>query len=209
MLGIVFAIVAGYAPQPAVSSARTVPASWLAFEFAWTDISAYRATVSIFERKGARTQREVVDYTFSKPANATMHIVEGPNAGATLTWNGGSTVVAHRGSGLMAMFTKTFGISDPRVTTIRGSSINELSFGAILVHAHDTDGSVTRTDGPRIDDVATDEVSLIPTNSIINTGLTLEVVDLSQVTGLPIRVLGYQGPTLVREIDFSNVVLNP
>jgi hypothetical protein len=44
---------------------------------------------------------------------------------------------------------------------------------------------------------------------VIDTGLTLEVVDLSKVTHLPVRLSGYEGSTLVRTIDFSNVVTKP
>lgn len=40
-----------------------------------------------------------------------MHFVAGQNAGVTVIWSGGSTVVAHRGSGLAALFTKTFPLS--------------------------------------------------------------------------------------------------
>jgi hypothetical protein len=63
-------------------------------------------------------------------------------------------------------------LHDPLVTTLRGSSIDQLSFGAIP-----------------------------------DAGLTREVVELSAQTHLPLRVLGYEGSTLVRRIDFSNVKL--
>jgi hypothetical protein len=51
------------------------------------------------------------------------------------------------------------------------------------------------------------EVTLISTNAVIDTGLTLEAIDLSKVTHLPVRLLGYEGQLLVRTIVFSNVVL--
>ncbi len=118
-------------------------------------------------------------------------------------------MVAHRGSGLSALFKKTFSLHDPQTTTLRGSSIDQLSFGAILDHAADTEGTIEQVDGPMIDGVATDEVRLVPSNVVINTGLTLEVVDLSKSTHLPQSLLGYEGAVLVRKIDFSNVVIQP
>jgi hypothetical protein len=186
-----------------------MPAAWVAFALAWVGITGYSATVTVSEQLGAKTQQEVLDYTFLKPSSATMHIITGPNAGATVVWSGGTTVVAHRGSGLSAMFKKTFPLHDPQVTTIRGSSLDQLSFGAILVHGADTAGVIAEVDGPTIDGVPTDEVTLVPTNAVIDTGLTLEVVDLSKVTHLPVRLLGYEGATLVRTIVFSNVVVSP
>jgi len=50
-------------------------------------------------------------------------------------------------------------------------------------------------------------VTLIPTKSATDTGLTREIVDISRTTHLPVAVLGYAGQTLVRTVDFSNVKL--
>jgi hypothetical protein len=60
-----------------------------------------------------------------------------------------------------------------------------------------------------IDGVDTEAVTLLPTSSVGDTGLTREIVDISTVTHTPARVLGYDGPTLVRQIDFSKVNLKP
>ena len=186
-----------------------MPPAWVAFALAWVGITGYSARVSVSEQLGAQSQQEVIDYTFRKPSSATMHVISGPNAGVTVVWSGGTTVVAHRGSGLSAVFKKTFPLHDPQVTTIRGSSLDQLSFGAILTHGADTAGVVSEGNGPIIDGVPTDEVSLVPTNSVIDTGLTLEVVDLSMVNHFPLRLSGYEGAALVRTIDFSNVILQP
>ncbi len=187
-------------PQPP----SPVPPAWTAFGHAWTNISAYSATVTVFERKGTQVQNSVFDYTFRKPSRATVHYNKGPNAGVTVVWTGGSSVVAHRGSGLMALFKKTFAIHDPAVTTIRGSSVDQLSFAAILAHAQDTAGPITEASGPSIDGVPTEAVTLIPSSSATDMGLTREIVDISTTSSLPVRVLGYEGETLVRQVDFSN-----
>ena len=136
-----------------------------------------------------------------------MHFIGGPNAGVTVVWNGGNTVVAHRGTGLIALFKKTFSLHDPRVTTIRRSSIDQLSFAAILAHAESTPGIVSQDAGPSILDIPTKAITLVPTASLAGTGITREVVDISVPTGLPLRILGYEGNTLVRQIDFSNIKL--
>ena len=186
-----------------------MPAAWVAFALAWGGVTGYSAHVTVFEQQGTQTQNAVFDYAFLKPSNATMHVLFGPNAGVTLVWNGGTTVAAHRGSGLIALFKKTFPLHDPQVTTIRGSSLDQLSFSAILNHGIDTAGAVAEINGPTIEGVPTDEVTLVPANAAIDSGFTLEVVDLSKVTHLPVRLHAYQGSTLVRTIDFSNVVLQP
>lgn len=185
------------------------PPAWIAFEGAWTGISGYTATVTVFERRGDEVQNVAFAYTFDKPSSATVHVIKGPNAGVTLVWNGGDSVIAHRGSGLAALFKKTMSLHDPLVRTIRGSSIDQLSFAAILAHAQNTAGPVSESFGPVIDGVPTADVTLIPASSTTNTGLTREVVDISLSTSLPVRVLGYNETTLVRQIDFTNVRVKP
>ncbi len=202
-------------PTPTISPVTTPQASQsdvaarevAAFARAWAGITGYSATVTIFDQKGTQTQNVVFDYTFRKPSNVTVHVVAGPNAGVTLTWDGGQTVVAHRGSGLAAMFKRTLSLHDPLVTTLRGSSIDQLSFGAILAHGQQQAGSLTEAPGEVIDGVAVNAVTLIPGQSATDAGLTREVVELSTVTHLPLRVLGYAGSTLVRKLDFSNIKL--
>ena len=187
--------------------AQSAPPAWAAFEQTWTGVRAYSATVAIVERVGLQVQSSVLDYTFSKPSTATVHFVAGKNAGVTVVWSGGNTVVAHRGSGLAALFRRTFALHDPQVTSIRGSSIDQLSFAAFIAHSHGTPGIVSEEAGPTILDIPTQAVMLVPTSSVADTGLTREIIDLSVPTNLPIRALAYEGDTLVREIDFSNVKL--
>ncbi len=211
------AAVAQQAPRssPTVSPATTPLASQseaaareiAAFAGAWAGITGYSATVTIFDQKGTQTQNVVFDYIFSKPSNVTVHVIAGPNAGVTLTWNGGQTVVARRGSGLAAMFKRTFSLHDPLVTTLRGSSIDQLSFGAILAHGEQEAGSLSAGPGEVIDGIPTNAVTLALAASAADAGLTREVVELSRATHLPMRVLGYEGSALVRKVDFSNIKL--
>ena len=172
---------------------------------AWAAITSYTATVTVFEQKDTQVQNLVFDYMFRKPATVTVHVVAGPNAGAILDWNGGTTVVASRGRGLLGLFKKTYSLHDPQVTTIRGSSIDQLSFGAILVDAQQAG---VRSEAPPdvIDGVASDAVELVPTASSFDAGVSREIVYLSTITHLPMRVLGFDGSTLVIRIDFSNVL---
>ena len=202
---LALALVGAIAAPPADQTAGATPA-WTAFTRTWAGIAGYSATVTVFEQKGVRTQHLLLAYTYHKPANATVHVVAGANAGVTLVWSGGSTLQAHRGSGLIAQFKKTFSLDDPLTTTIRGSSIDQLSFDAILAHAQQTPGMVSQSAGAPVDGVATDEVKLVPTTATTS-GLTLEVVDISKTTHLPMRILGYEGPILVRDLEFSQVTL--
>ena len=189
-------------PAPTADVARELNE----FVQAWAAVQAYSATVTVFERKGTQVQNVVFDYRFRKPTNVTVHVVSGTNAGVTLTWNGGPTVVGRRGSGIAALFKRTLSLHDPLATTIRGSSIDQLSFGAILAHARGI-GTLATAPSEEIDGNATEAMSLTSADPAANAGLTREILALSPITHLPVRVLGFNGPTLVRQIDFSKVVL--
>jgi hypothetical protein len=179
-----------------------------AFADAWSRINAYSATISVFERKGDQTQNMVVDYTFRKPSSATLHIRSGANAGATLQWQGGGTVVGRRGSGFVGLFKKTLELHDPLVTTIRGASVDELSFGAILGRIEQMLGTVAECSGETIEGNPTEAVTLTPADPASSSGLSRVVVEISKTTHVPTRVLGYEGPTLVRMVEFSHVKID-
>jgi outer membrane lipoprotein-sorting protein len=53
--------------------AQSAPAAWATFEQTWASMTAYSATVAIFEREGAQVQSSVLDYTFHKPSSASVH----------------------------------------------------------------------------------------------------------------------------------------
>jgi hypothetical protein len=133
--------------------------------------------------------------------------VGGVNNGVSLLWTGGDTVRAHK-SGLVGVFKRTMPLHDPQITTIRGSSIDELSFAQVLIHAVQSPGKISQNVGMIVNDVATDAVTLIPTNPAAAAGdYTREIVEISRITHLPSRVLGFQGTKLVRRVDFVDVKL--
>jgi len=190
---------------PPKAPAKTPPAL-VAFANTWNGLKSYSTTITIFERKGAKTQTMVFDYSFTKPSSVATRVVEGANKGARLAWEGGSTVVVRRGGGLLSMFKKTVALHDPLVTTIRGSTVDQLGFGAILAHARQP-GVLAQVGGGMIDGAAVDTVTLTPTHPAYDADLTREVIAISKKTHLPTRVLGYEGATLVRKIDFANIRL--
>jgi hypothetical protein len=121
-----------------------------AFGSAWAAVATYSATITVSEQKSAKVQKAVIKvfkYTFRRPSTVTVDLVGGPNSGVSLLWTGGTTVIAHRGSGLSGMFKKTLSLHDPQITTARGSSIDELSFGHILAHAQQTPGKISQGPG--------------------------------------------------------------
>lgn len=193
--------------EAALSAAPARSSSALsAFSSAWAAVTAYNATVTVFEQKGVAVQNVIFKYTFRKPSTVTVDVIGGPNNGVSLLWTGGTTLSAHR-SGLAAALKETLSLHDAKVTTIRGSSIDQLSFAQILAHAEQTPGTISQGPGLVINGVSTDAVTLIPTHPATDAGYTREIIEISRVTHFPLRIIGYQGTTLVRKVDFVAVAL--
>jgi len=180
------------------------PSALVAFDHAWKDVTAYSATITVFEQKGSQSQNMTFDYRFTKPSNLAVRVVDGANKGATLAWGGGKMVVVRRGSGFLSLFRRTVPLNDPLVETIRGSTIDQLSFGAILAHSGQP-GVLSEAHGEVIGGATTESVTLVPTSPSADANLTREVIEISTTTHFPLRILGYTGPTLVRKIDIADV----
>lgn len=189
--------------------AATSASTFSDFAQSWSHISGYHATITVFEREGKRTDNRVLTYEFSKPSHAVMHVLSGKDAGATLTWNGGPTLIGKKGHGFMSMFTKTFRLHDPTVTTVRGSSIDELSYASILRHLEQNREHLKDYPSNVIDGAPTRAISFVATSPATDAGLSREEFIFSQNTHLPIRVLGFEGKLLVRQVDFSHVTFVP
>jgi hypothetical protein len=187
--------------------AGPAPSAWDAFARACSGLSGYTARVTAFERSGDRAQTLIIDYAFHKPENVTGRILDGPNRGAILVWDGGPTMRAHLGSGMLYGLAKTLPLHDPSATSVRGSSIDELAFPYVLAHGDDTPGSVVQQPGETIDGMPTDAIVLAPANPNADGGLTREVIELSAATHLPLRILGYEGAMLVRQVDYADLQL--
>jgi hypothetical protein len=192
--------------RPSYTKPVKTPPALLAFAHAWKMVKGYNATITIFEQQGARTQSMAFDYHFTKPSSVAVRVVAGANTGARLVWEGGSTVLVRRGGGLLSMLKKTVPLHDPLVTTIRGSSIDQLSFASILAHDQQP-GILSEKRGEVVDGVTTDAVTLIPTHASANANFTREVMEISSKTHFPMRVVGYEGLLIARKIEFSNVRL--
>lgn len=181
----------------ASAPAQTQPPALAAAAAAYAKIAGYKTTAHVYQVKGTQTQNSVYDYTYTKPTSISMYIVSGPNNGATVTWSGGTSVRAGKG-----MFTKSVDLTDALVTSLRGMTIVQLSFGSILQHASETAGSLS-SGTTTLGGATVNLVNLDVANPQGDNGLTREVLYLSQTTNLPVRVDGFIGATLVQTVSFE------
>lgn len=172
------------------------------FAKAWSALNGYTATIQLFETKGGNTEHAVFAYTYRKPQSVTMHVNQGPSAGATVTWSGGPTVSASKSGAFGITLSKNVSLNDPLVTSLRGYTVADLSLPGILSHAQQTAGtSYSGTTTLNGDSVTA--VTLNVANPSQDNGMTREVLYLSQSTQLPVRIDGFAGDQLVRTYKFT------
>jgi hypothetical protein len=172
------------------------------FAKAWSALNGYNATIQLYEVKGSNVEHAVFAYTFRKPQSVTMHVNQGPSAGATVTWSGGPTVSASKSGAFGITMSKNVSLNDPLVTSLRGYTVSDLSLPGILAHAQQTAGSsysgTTTLNGGTVS-----AVTLNVANPSQDNGMTREVLYLSQDTQLPVRIDGFVGDQLVRTYKFT------
>lgn len=190
---LAFAVVAlGAAPSPLAPFANALDA-----------VTGYHTTINTFEAKGSETRLSTFDFRFTKsPPSITMGIVKGPNAGATVRWSGGTSVSAGKG-----MFRKNVALTDSLVTSLRGYTIVDLTFGSILKHAESTPGTLEQR-SMQLGSTTVDAITLDVKTPSEDDGMTREVLYLSPATHLPVRIDGFTGSTLVRSYSFESTTLN-
>ena len=192
----------------ASASAATSPALDQ-FAKAWSALNGYTADIQLYEVKSPRdvatgnnVEHAVFAYTYRKPQSVTMHVNQGPNAGATVTWTGGSTVRASKSGAFGITMSKNVSLKDPLVTSLRGYTVSDLSLPGILAHAQQTPGS-SYSGSTTVNGGTVTAVTLNVANPSQDNGMTREVLYLSQSTQLPVRIDGFVGNQLVRTYSFA------
>jgi len=91
----------------------------------------YRTELHYFQKKGDRTVRGVYDVT-GRPGKAMrIVIVKGDSPGTRILWEGGKTAKV-RPAGLLSPFVVTLDVTDDRLISIRGYTLDQFELGGIL-----------------------------------------------------------------------------
>jgi hypothetical protein len=193
------AVLAFAAASTAGAAAQTQPPALAAAAAAYAKIAGYRTTAHVYQVQGTDAQNNVYEYAFTKPSTIAVTIASGPNAGNSVTWTGGTSLRANGG--------RTIDLTDPMVLSLRGVTIVQLSFGAILQHAQETAGTLTSA-AATLSGTTVNLVNLDVANPRGDAGLTREVLYLSQATNLPVRLDGFVGTQLVQTVSFDHTTTN-
>ncbi len=188
-------------------STQTSGPAWDAFVKADQGIKDYTETVTTHEVLGDKTEERVYHFSYQKPSYARSEIVSGPGAGGAAVWHGGDKVKGHQG-GFLSGIKLVISENDSRATDIRGKTI-ESAFFPWMIEGFEKGGKMSEAPGPTVDGVATDAVTMIPSDPAKSRNLTKETILLSRTTHLPVEHMGWEGDKLVEQEMFTDQKINP
>lgn len=170
---------------------------------AWEKVNSYTCTIVAREVSGTRVQDRTYAMKFRRPFDTRMDVTGGDDRGGAGVWRGGDTVKGHQG-GFFSFVKLNLNIHDPKAVSVRGTTIADANFGALLQH-------IKGLKGATID--ATAEGSLTKINVAVadptaDENVTKELMVLG-ANNLPVEYDQWEGDNEVKRVTYSDLTLNP
>jgi outer membrane lipoprotein-sorting protein len=179
----------------------------------WSHVNTYSVTIEASEHLGARSQRQVLRYSYRRPDRARIEVVDGAGRGGVVLWYGDDRATAYR-RGLKLLKLRV-GAEDGRVTSLRGNGVLTPNFDAILSCFVENRSRVSESPGPILDGAPTIAITLAngglhcAGDSATDRGVTRDVLYVSRKTSLPVQRERYVGAELVERWELRDLRLNP
>ncbi len=202
LVGVLAALAVAGVSSSAAYATTSGDAALARFEAAWAKVNTYACTIVGHEVSGSHVQDRTYTIKFRKPYDTRMDITAGDGRGGAAVWHGGDTVRGHQG-GFISFIRLNLSIHDPKATSLRGTTIAEANFGALLEHLKALKGSTidaTTEDGQTKINIAVAD----PAN---DQNVTRELMVLG-ANGLPVEFDQWEGDTQVKRVTYSDVALN-
>jgi outer membrane lipoprotein-sorting protein len=177
------------------------------FSSAVNAVQDYTGVLTTHEVDGTKTEDRVMDVWFKKPSMVKVAVVGGTGKGGVVVWDGGPNVRGHEG-GMLKFITLTLALHNPRVSSMRGATIENGTFTWQVQHLRTVKGKMSEEAGPVVDGSPTDIIIVDGVDPATEQGMTKEMFFISRKTGLLSRFQGYDGAALVRQSDYTDVKVN-
>jgi hypothetical protein len=168
----------------------------------WDKINTYECTISSHEVEGTDVQDRVYHLRFEKPLETRVDVVDGDGRGSAAVWDGGDRVRGHQG-GMLSMIKLNVDIHSKLATSIRGTTIAQANFGALVDHLRSLDPSSMHVTADADKSVLVVEEDF----PAPDTDVTKEVYFLGP-DGLPTEYFQYAEDVVVKHVVYSDVKIN-
>ena len=187
----------------AVSAApETAAQAFAKFDAAWAKLTSYSCTLTSHEVEGTRVQDRVYQLYFRKPYDTRMNVTAGDDKGAEAVYTGGDTVKGHHG-GWLSFVHLNLNIHNSQATSVRGTTIAEANFEALVEHIKGLSGATidTTPDGDRM------KIDVSVADPSTDQNVTREMMVLG-ADGLPVEFDQWEGQDLVKHQTFADLKVN-
>jgi hypothetical protein len=178
------------------------------FNTAFANVTQFTYKDHSHEVQGTNTQDRVYDYSFMKPHFAKTLVESGPGRGSGGVWAGGDQVSGHQGGWLSGIHLK-ISLHDGRATSLRGYTIPDGLPQNIVATYTPTKGTMSITDGGKVDGEDTALVDLKVLDPASNGGVSEQKLYLSEQSHFPVRQILYSGGQVVVDQTFTDWNFNP
>lgn len=168
----------------------------------WSSIRTYEVTVTVHETKGPAVQDRVYRVRFQRPMHTRVDIIGGDGRGTAAIWDGGQTVRGHEG-GMLSFLHLNVGLSDRLATDLRGGTIAQANFGALIEHLRAIDPHHVHVTSRRGRTILVVDFDPAEPNSDVTKGVYILGSD-----GLPDEFFEYADETLVRHVVNTGLKVN-
>jgi hypothetical protein len=167
------------------------------FSSAWDAVHTYRVTIAAHEVNGPDVQDREYHLAFERPTSLRLDVIGGSGRGGAAVWQGGDSVYGHQG-GLFSFVKLHLSIHDSKAVSLRGTTIADASFGALLSHFKSlkTSSLDATTEGGKTTLTAT------LADASTDSGISKELLILGS-DNLPAEYDQYQGDQLVKRVVYS------
>jgi outer membrane lipoprotein-sorting protein len=172
------------------------------FDAAWAKVTSYTCTLTSHEVQGNKTQDRVYQLWFRKPVDTRMNVISGDDKGAEAAYQGGDRVKGHHG-GFLSFLHLTLNIHNSQATSIRGTTIADANFEALVEHIR---GLKTTNTDATVENGQT-QVTVAVADPSTDQNVTREAMTFGP-DGLPVEFDQWEGDTLVKHQTFTDVKLN-
>jgi outer membrane lipoprotein-sorting protein len=183
----------------ATTSGEQVLAKYAA---AWDKVNSYTCTIAAREVSGDRVQDRTYAMKFRKPFDTRMDVTGGDDRGGSGVWHGGDTVKGHTG-GFFSFVKLNLNIHDPKAVSVRGTTIADANFGALLEHLKSLKGATIDA----VADGTLTKINVAVGEPAADNNVTKELMVLG-TNDLPIEYDQWEGDTEVKRVTYSDVSLN-
>jgi outer membrane lipoprotein-sorting protein len=168
----------------------------------WSQVKTYECTVKVHEAAGKRVQDRVYLIHFARPTHTRVDIIDGDGRGSAAVWNGGDRVRGHQG-GILSFIRLNVDLHSSFATDLRGTTIVQSNFGALLGHLQALDPSILHATTIALKTVLVVQIDPASPKSDV----TKEVYILGS-NWLPLEFFEYAKDKLVRHVVNSGLKVN-